>query len=294
MNSTAWRKPMKGVDAFGQLAALAFPKYIQPKYDGIRVIFYNGVALSASFKPLANEELQTIARNFPSLDGVECEYFVPPSEGGFAEASSICRRADRPLSPGALYAFDQFHPDLPYTDRLSRLATSVRQPQAVLNLFIAPTSVVSRPSEVFANLRTALDSGHEGIMIKSMDAVYKQGRSTLRSQECLKLKPFVDDDAVVIGWKPEYYNANAAFTDELGRTARSSAQDGKFAKELVGALECQCPKFAMPFWVSGFTMEQKEAMWLNRERLVGKTLCFKHQPCDCYDAPRHPIFRRWI
>lgn len=291
----SWKKPMKGVDVENQLDNVIFPKFVQPKYDGIRVIFYNGIALSSSFKPLGNEMLQQIAHEFSELDGVECEYYIPPSEGGFREATSICRNADRrDIDKGTLCAFDIFNPVMVYNDRLNKLDAIVNKVSKSLNITIAPTWIVKNKQEVQSHLRLMLDNSFEGIMIKDPDALYKQGRSTIKSQECLKLKPFVDDDAVVIGWKPEYENTNAAYTDELGRTVRSSAQDGKYAKELVGALQCKCLKYQLPFWVSGFTMEQKEAMWLTRDKLVGRTLCFKHQPCGCYDAPRHPIFRRWI
>lgn len=291
----SWKKPMKGVDVENQLDDVVFPKFVQPKYDGIRVIFYNGIALSSSFKPLGNEMLQQIAHEFSELDGAECEYYIPPSEGGFREATSICRNADRrDVDKGTLCAFDIFNPIMIYNDRLNKLDTIVNKVSKNLNITIAPTWIVKNKQEVQSHLRLMLDNSFEGIMIKDPDALYKQGRSTIKSQECLKLKPFVDDDAMVVGWKPEYENTNEAFIDELGRIARSSAKDGKFAKQLVGALECRCIKFESTFWVSGFTMEEKERMWAERYNLVGRKLCFKHQPCGCYDAPRHPIFRRWI
>ena len=289
-----WKKPMKGVDVENQLHKLTYPKFVQPKYDGIRVLFYNGIALSSSFKPLGNEKIQQIAREFSMLEGVECEYYIQPSDGGFREATSICRNANRTdIDKGGFYAFDLFNPTLNYTDRLFELGSRLNKVEG-LNIYIAPTWKITEQQEVNKYLQFMLDNKFEGIMIKDPTAKYKQGRSTIESQECLKLKPFVDDDAVVIGWKPEYENTNEAYIDELGRTVRSSAQAGKYAKELVGALQCRCIKYQLPFWVSGFTMEQKEAMWLTRDKLVGRKLCFKHQPCGCYDAPRHPIFRRWI
>lgn len=289
----SWTKPMKGVDVENQLDKLTFPKYVQPKYDGIRVLFHNRTALSSSFKPLGNEELQRIARDVPSLEGIECEYFVPSSEGGFREATSICRNADRKLDKGALHVFDKFDQKAIYSDRMN-MAVDILDKCGLSLFYTAPTWVVRSQEDVMNKLKQMLDYSYEGVMIKDPNGLYKQGRSTIRSQECLKLKPFVDDDAMVVGWKPEYENTNEAFLDELGRTARSSAKDGKFAKQLVGALECRCIKFESTFWVSGFTMEEKERMWTERFNLVGRTLCFKHQPCGCYDLPRHPIFRRWI
>ena len=235
----SWKKPMKGIDVENQLDNVIFPKFVQPKYDGIRVIFYNGIALSSSFKPLGNEMLQRTAHVFSELDGVECEYYIPPSEGGFREATSICRNADRKdVGKGVLYAFDIFSPVMSYNDRLHKLDTIIHKAAKSLNIAIAPTWKVRHKQEVQSYLKLMLENSFEGIMLKDPEALYKQGRSTIKSQECLK--------------------------------------------------------YQLPFWVSGFTMEQKEAMWLTRDKLVGRKLCFKHQPCGCYDAPRHPIFRRWL
>lgn len=283
-------RPMKGIDVLGKLDRLYYPKWLQPKYDGIRVLFYNGTALSSSLKPLANEALQKIARLHPELDLIECEYYVPPSEGGFREATSICRNKSKSIDKGLLYAFDKMVDKEVYAARFNML---FEIPDYSF-IRIAPTCEVESPNKVSYMLKLFLEDGFEGVMLKGPGTVYKHGRSTINSQECLKLKPFVDDDARVIGYKLEQENDNPAYVGELGLLKRSSSQLGKYDKPLVGALHCICDKFAQPFWVSGFTMEEKEAMFKCRETLTGRVLTFKHQPCDCYDAPRHPIFRRWL
>ena len=288
------KRPMKGVDALGHLDKLEYPKLVQPKYDGIRVLFYNGTALSSSLKPLANEWLQRFARDFShKIDGVECEFFVPPSEGGFREATSICRNSKRSIEKGTLWAFDLVDDRLQYLDRYNEVY-KIDTAGMWINFYPAPTWNVNNAEEVELRLERLLECKYEGLMLKDPYAMYKHGRATLKSQECLKLKPFVDDDAIIIGWKQECENTNEAYTDELGLTKRSSSIEGKFLKPLIGALQCRCPKFKLDFWVSGFTHEEKELMFAARETLVGRAITFKHQPCDCYDAPRHPIFRRFI
>lgn len=284
-------RPMKGVDALGKLNLLRFPMYLQPKYDGIRVLFYNGTALSSSLKPLRNTALQDYARKHSAmLDRIECEFYVPSSEGGFREATSICRNGGRSIDKGRLYAFDIMDDTIDYSKRFDLLLSKK------LDSFItvAPTVEVTEVSQVEPLLNLHLDQGYEGVMLKRCDAMYKHGRATLKSQECLKLKPFVDDDAIIVGWKYEQENDNPAYIDELGRTKRSSAKEGKYDKPLIGAVLCICDKFVQPFWVSGFTTEEKEMMFKCRDRLEGTRITFKHQPCECYDAPRHPIFRRWL
>ena len=285
------KKPMKGVDCLGELHRLLYPKYIQPKYDGIRIIFEDGMAWSASLKPIRNKAIQEIAAFVPS--GLECEFYLPSELGGLRKSASVCNsEAGGIPDEGKFYAFDFRHIPLNYSDRLI-MVHEVVDTLKYLPIEVAPTTKVSNQAEVEALLVELLSSGYEGAMLKEPTAQYKYGRSTLNSQECLKLKPFVDAEGYVIGYKYEQENTNEAFVNELGTTSRSSSQLGKADKPLIGALLLQSPAFPEPFWVSGFTHALKERMFHERESLCGRIVTFKHQPCEVYDRPRHPIFRRF-
>lgn len=282
-------KPMKGVDCLGSLDKLTYPKYLQPKYDGIRIIFEDGVAWSASLKPLRNKEIQKIAEIVPS--GLECEYYIPPSSGGLRTCASTCNSAGGGLHPdGKFFAFDIRNVPLRYDERLGLTAEVVSNLND-LPIETAPTMPVSSATQVEAKLKLLIADGYEGAMLKDPNAYYKHGRSTLRSQECLKLKPFLDAEAYVIGYRYEQENTNDAFTNELGHTTRSSSKLGKFDKPLIGALHVQSPLFSQPFWVSGFTHDLKERMFYEQDSLIGRVITFKYQPCEVYDLPRHPIFK---
>ena len=286
-------RPMKGVECGSNLQDLRYPFIMQPKYDGIRVIFEGGVALSASLKPLRNRALQKLARELP--DGLECEYYIPPDEGGIRACASTCNSATDSLPDcGRLYAFDIRHYSLPYMHRLDEVKSCVNQLGDKIDILrAAPSKIVVNSHEVSAMLTQLLDAGFEGGMLKDPDALYKCGRSTLKSQECLKLKPFVDDEAVILSWKAEQENLNEPTVNELGTTSRSSSQLGKRDKPLIGALRVRSPKFSQSFWVSGFTRDLKERLWVERDRLVGQVITYKYQPCLAYDRPRHPIFLRF-
>lgn len=283
------KRPMKGVDCLEHLDEIRYPKLVQPKYDGIRIIFYNGTALSASMKPLRNEYLQKLARTIYSDLDVEGEFFVPPTLGGLRKAASICNSFDSTLEAGNIILFDLIDFSLPYSSRLKLL---IDKCERLAN--IAPTELVADKESLEEKLSWHLNQGFEGVMIKDELALYKQGRSTLHSQECLKLKPFSDAEAEVIGWDYEYENTNPTETNELGLTSRSSSKLGKLKKPLVGSLLAKSPLFPQTFSVAGFTMEDKERMYAERDSLIGRVFTFKYQPSIVYsDAPRHPIFRRW-
>src|ERR1019366_5223919 len=82
----------------------------------------------------------------------------------------------------------------------------------------------------------------------------------------LKLKRYDDCEAVVTGMEELMHNDNEAFTNELGRTARSSAKDGKRGAGVLGKLnlkglngdyagvEFDCG--------TGFDAEQRKDFWI--------------------------------
>lgn len=281
-------KPMKGIDCLGHLNEIVFPKLIQPKYDGTRIIFLNGVALSASLKKFRNKYIQKMAAS-GQYDGLDLEYVNTVDEGGLRCSNGTLNSYDKPLT-GSFNVFDWID-GMPYEYRLEEAEKRAHK----LGLEFAPTLRVFSEEQVRETLDGYLLDGYEGGMLKDPTALYKYGRSTLRSQECLKLKPFIDDDAIVVGWEPEYENTNEATTDALGHTVRSNAEGGKIPKQLVGSLLCNSPRFPKTFSIAGFTSDLKARMWAERDTLYGRKLTFKHQPSPVYsDAPRHPIFRRWI
>lgn len=286
-------KPMKGVDCLGNLDVIKYPKIAQPKYDGIRIIFAGGKAYSASLKEIRNVRIQVLAKelSYP----LECEFVVSNADGGLRAAASYCNSFDGRLADGVgrLYAFDIMDDKRTQQERISAM-DMISNRLAELDISIAPSTIVNNKAMVEAELHDKLSAGYEGIMLKDPNALYKHGRSTLRSQECLKLKPFVDDEAVVVGFDYEYENTNPAFYDELGRLKRSSAHEGLVPKPLVGSLLLLSPKYPKRFSVAGFSADLKERMFAERDSLIGRVVTFKHQPCVVYeDAPRHPIFRRF-
>jgi DNA ligase-1 len=78
--------------------------------------------------------------------------------------------------------------------------------------------------------------GYEGVMLADPLARYKFGRATTKGGELLKVKRFVDSEAIILDVVEEMFNGNEAETNELGRTKRSSHQAGKSGKGTMGAL----------------------------------------------------------
>ena len=128
-------------------------------------------------------------------------------------------------------------------------------------------------------------------MLRSLDGLYKQNRSTLRERILLKVKRFHDAEAIIIGFEPLRRNENAALRDERGYTKRSTHQDNKVPDSLLGSLCVRDCETGVIFDVgSGFTEGQRQELWDKREQLFGKIIKYKSFSVGVKDKPRFPIF----
>jgi DNA ligase-1 len=133
--------------------------------------------------------------------------------------------------------------------------------------------------------------GYEGIILRSPEAPYKFGRSTVKEGYLLKLKRFEDSEAEIIGFEEEMFNGNAAETNELGRTKRSTAQAGLVGKSSLGAFLVRDCVSGVEFSIgTGLTALQRGVFWQRRDEYVGKLVKYKFFPVGVKVAPRHPVF----
>ena len=118
----------------------------------------------------------------------------------------------------------------------------------------------------------------------------KEGRSTAKEGILGKVKRFADGEAVIIGIEELYRNGNAAETNALGHTERSTAAAGLVAAGTLGALVVRAEGYAESFKIgTGYTAAQRDDLWRDRSSLIGRTVKFKHQPAGAKDAPRFPV-----
>jgi DNA ligase-1 len=151
--------------------------------------------------------------------------------------------------------------------------------------------IITTEKDLLEYEETALDAGHEGVMVRSVDGPYKQGRSTVKEGWLLKLKRFEDSEAEIIGFYERMHNTNEAKTNALGRTERSSAKDGKVGLGVLGGFVVRDLKTGVEFEVgSGLDAEQQKDFWAKRPELLGGILKYKFFPVGIKDKPRHPIF----
>ena len=163
----------------------------------------------------------------------------------------------------------------------------------IQSVVLVKHAVCDHPDDLREAEQSFLDDGYEGLMVRSLGGLYKQGRSTINQGWLLKLKRFEDAEAVVIGIEEQLHNGNTAIKNALGQLERSSHKAGMVGKNSMGALKVRGINGTfkgVEFSIgTGFTAAVRDSIWADKD-LIGKIVKYKYFPLGCVDAPRFPVF----
>ena len=270
---------------------IKFPVYCSPKIDGIRCVVFDGVAYSRSLKPIPNPFVQSWVKEHAALlDGLDGELVVgSPTDPNCMQntTSGVMKRSGEP--DFKFFAFDVVLTGTEFDERDNFVLDQVfrsRTPrlEAVQQWRIEDSADMDRLEAQF------LADGYEGMMVRRLDGHYKYGRSTEREGGLVKVKRFVDAEAVVIGFEEEMRNENEATRGATGRTERSTCKAGLVGKGTLGALVVR-DELGRTFNIgSGFSAEQRAGYWQTPGDLLGRTVKFKYFDHGIKEVPRHPVF----
>jgi len=268
---------------------LSFPKMASAKLDGVRCIIIGGVAMSRKLKPISNAHVQSLVK--PWMEGMDGELVVGPatSETVFRDTMSGVMAVDG--TPDVkFYVFDYAGPSTkPFCERETQVASAIRKHSKGEFAEALPHVVIMNLDELNSYESDCLELGYEGVMLRDMNGPYKHGRSTEKEGWLLKVKRFEDAEAEVVGFEEFQHNNNAAEKDALGHTKRSTAKAGKVGGGKLGVLKCVFN--GIEFGIgSGFTEEDRQRLWADRDNLAGLWVKFRYFALPGYDAPRFPVF----
>ena len=204
-------KPMLSA-AYEPGSPLDFPRIVSPKLDGIRCVIRDGQALSRALKPIANAELRELLSN-PLLNGLDGELISgsPQSDTAFNATTRSVMSQQGEAEGVKFHIFDDMSdPNLPFKDRLSRATERVAKLMDQFPLVLVPHALVFSMEDLLAKYEQFLHVGFEGLMIRDPLEPYKYGRSTAREGGLLKMKPWVDSEAMVLGVQELERNHNEA------------------------------------------------------------------------------------
>lgn len=274
-------KPMLAVAA--ELSKLRYPVYVQPKLDGIRVLVKDGIVYSRKLKPIPNKHVQKLFGHLHGFDG-ELIVGIPTAKDVFQVTTSGVMSEDG--EPNVVfYIFDKWDRECDYDQFIQDIEQPVEN-----SLKLVDTRVVFSEDDLLGEQRHFEGIGYEGAMARSPLGMYKFGRATITKGELLKLKSFEDEEFVCVGYEERFHNANEAKKDALGRTERSSHKENMIPTDSLGALILKWTKGETFKVGTGFTEEQRQLLWKEKEALIGKLVKIKYQKSGMKDKPRFPSF----
>lgn len=275
--------------------SLQLPVMVSDKEDGIRCIIHPLLgAVTQTLKPLRNDHVRIgLTAYCPTyLDGEVVTFDEHGRQDSFHDVQSkIMSKHGEPHFE--FRVFDWFGNEYAaYQERWEQALELVTQYRVRYNPAIVTllnqTHCYSVP-QLEALEESALRRGKEGLMLRSLRGYYKQGRSTWMEGYLLKVKRFLDDEALVIDIVEQQHNCNDAIIDARGYTKRSKHKAGMRPTGLVGKLVCTWRGHTI--YIDGFNDIQR-AMWFQHpELIVSKTITFRYQPFGMLILPRAPKFK---
>ena len=273
-----------------------FPVIASPKIDGVRCHIdraKNGkiVAFSRTNKPIPNRYVQSLfaIKDFLGLDG---ELTVGPitAPNVFRQTTSgvmsVMGKPDVQFN-----VFDNHDSDLRFEDRVRGIEINSEW-WGEERLVVVYQKKLYNYAELLEFEQNCLKKGYEGIIVRSPDSPYKEGRSTVKEGWMLRIKRFVDAEATVIGFEELMHNDNPLEKDERGYAKRSSSKEGLVPAGVLGALvvEMDGIKFNIG---SGFDTKTRKEIWEHKNEYLGKLVKFKYFDSGSKEAPRFPSFLGW-
>lgn len=298
-------RPLLAADATD--ADIRYPVLASPKIDGIRCLIVNGQALTRSLKPIPNLFIRRMLEKY-APNGADGEIVVGDSFN--STTSAVMSRDGEPVF--TYFIFDdcmEYYRDRAFRVRMHDMDSfltkckmqcagwQVREGAAGCSIQFLQHNFIETAEEMQAYYVKCLTEGYEGVMIRDPLGVYKHGRSTKREGILLKLKPFADAEAVVVRIDELQHNQNAAETNALGLTERSTAASGKSGGGTMGRLLVKAVTgdySGKEFFIgTGFDQTLRNEIWASPQKFLGKKLTFKYQAHGSVDLPRIPVFLRW-
>lgn len=289
---------------------LVFPLGVQPKIDGVRGLTTEGRMTARSLKPHKNK-YSTAFYSIPEYGGMDGELAAQDEHH-----HDLCRITTSALStikgePFTLWhVFDCLRKEViaaPYEERYKYLEQYIRYEQhhgRCMHARVVPMHIVENLEQLNAAHAKFLAEGYEGTIIRGLQAMHKEGRSTVTQGQLLRIKDFIDGEAIVLSIVEGTANENEAQTNELGNTFRSSHQENKVPNGMVGNLQCKVLKDVkyggkvvlvkdQLITVSPGNMDHKmrKHYFDCPGDIVDHAIVFKFFPKGIKDKPRFPTYK---
>lgn len=305
-------KPMLACDV--DFETLKFPCLVLPKIDGVRALNEGGKFSGRSLKKFANLQVNRLFQG-DRYSGFDGELAV-----GNETDADLCRKttsATTTINGEYIWTWHIFDlcertvADEPYKERHRMLTDYINQEQEqgrLVDLKVVPCNECNSIEEVLEWETIYLEMGYEGIIIRSPDYRYKNGRGTALEGGYLRLKRFTDGEGEVIRVIEGSTNENEAQINELGQTFRTTHQENMVPNGMIGSYVVKLltvpenlPSYIdlkvgdeMTVSAGKMTHEERRYFFENQDEFIGSITKFKfflHGMKDKLRIPTHQSFR---
>jgi len=272
---------------------LMLPALASTKIDGIRCLITPDFPQTRNGFVMPNAHIRGSLMQ-PDLVGLDLEITVGPLDrvSICADSNSACM-SEAGESDFTCHVFDSWdHPNLTAIERTAitwqRFMKLAPKYPFLRYLEQRPVHNMDEVDQAIKDLAIG-----EGIILKRYGGLYKQtGRSTVNSQELIKIKPYEDDEAIIVEVVQGTRNDNKQEKDNFGYAKRSTAQAGKVLVDTSGALRVVHAKWgAFNVSLASVNHAMRKWIWDNKDQLLGSSVTYKFLPIGSLEKPRHPQFK---
>ncbi len=294
MTDFKWRKPMKAEDYVE--SELRFPYYASVKLDGYRAIVDEGIVRTSSGAPIGNDFVREFLSH-EKFEGFDGELIVGAwnDKRAFHNTQGPVRKKTG-MPDFRFFLFDdRTRPGDTFETRLSVLKHRVSSEQSQwtrkfdARIDVIPQTIVRDLGELYRFEQTAVMGGFEGVMLTKPEGHYKFGRSTLNESLRLKVKRFVTEEALIVGYEEQFRTVTNADVED-GHPGPVGAME---PTGMVGSFEVQNETWG-EFSIQATSLshdERAEAFQKFESMYRYQIASFEYFPHGTIDRPRHGIFR---
>jgi DNA ligase-1 len=306
------KKPMLASDAI--IEKIRFPCLVQVKIDGLRCLHTTGKLTGRSLKIHKNRYINNFFGDM-LFDGFDGEMIV----GTDPTAEDLCRMTSSAIGSyeGSHHftwnIFDHINEKTKHLGYEYRIAIAqqkiveitAKYPMLRDHLALIDSFECVSMNDLLTYEEDFLDLGYEGLIIRDPNGLYKEGRSTVREGGLLRIKRFIEEEAIVIGVSEGQHNGNEALINELGLTYRTSHQANKIGNGMVATMQAELVKDVhdslskkllfnkgqvINITAGSLTHDERKYYWENKHEIIGKVIKFKSFPKGVKNKPRFPNF----
>lgn len=284
--------PMLAAEAV--LGNVIYPIFASPKLNGVRGSIQNAKLYARSLKPIPNPYTWQLFSN-SLLNGVDGELVV----GDYSDEEVFTKSTSGVMSGDGkpdvmLYAFDWYHPTLPFIDRIGKLVDVVENYYSNTGdakVIRVQHKLLTSDAELIEASNEALLDGYEGLVLRHPMAQYKNGRSTKEEQGFMRYCPWFRSEAIILDIEEGQKNLNVSTINELGYKKKSSHKDNKIGTGRAGSIKVQDIVSQITFNMPVPGVKLQDEMWTNPEKFIAEVCKYKYKPAvKIGGKPRFPQY----